>query len=74
MLRRDFERGFALVNEPGAPTRTLALAAGARDLAGVARSSVTLPPASGAVFVTRTAPAPVAAASAWWCGVPTAPC
>ena len=74
VLRRDFERGFALVNEPGAPTRTLALAAGARDLAGVARSSVTLPPASGAVFVTGTALAPVAVASASWCGVPTAAC
>ena len=74
VLRRDFERGFALVNEPGAPTRTLALAAGARDLAGVARTSVTLPPASGAVFVTGSALAPVAVASASWCGVPMAAC
>jgi hypothetical protein len=57
VIRRDFERGFALVNEPGAPTRTLSLAAGARDLTGVTRTSVTLPAASGAVFVTASPPA-----------------
>ena len=55
VIRRDFERGVALVNEPGAPARTVALPAGARDLTGASRTGVTLPAASGAVFVTTPA-------------------
>jgi Hypothetical glycosyl hydrolase family 15 len=49
--RRDFAGGVALLNEPGAPTRTVALAAGLHDLNGTPRSSVTLGPASGAVLL-----------------------
>jgi hypothetical protein len=49
--RRDFARGTVLVNEPGAPARTVRVGAGFRDLDGVARSQVTLAPASGAVLV-----------------------
>jgi hypothetical protein len=49
--RRDFARGVALLNEPGAPTRQVALPAGVRDLDGRPRSSVTLGPASGAVLL-----------------------
>jgi hypothetical protein len=63
VIRRDFERGFALVNEPRAPTRTVALPPGARDLAGASRTSVTLPAASGAVFTTATRPVVSAAAT-----------
>ena len=49
--RRDFAGGVVLVNEPGAPTRTVAVGPGLRDLDGVVRDSVTLGPASGAVLV-----------------------
>ncbi len=62
VIRRDFERGFALVNEPGAPTRTVSLPSGARDLTGATRNSVVLPAASGAVFVTASPPAVTATA------------
>ncbi|HEY7076908.1 MAG TPA: putative glycoside hydrolase [Solirubrobacteraceae bacterium] len=54
--RRDFTGGTVLLNEPGAPARTVALPAGLRDLGGVARSAVTLGPASGAVLVGAGAP------------------
>jgi hypothetical protein len=63
VTRRDFQRGFVLVNEPGAPTRTLALGAGARDLTGATKTTVTLAAASGAVFVTAAAPVPAATAT-----------
>lgn len=49
--RRDFAGGTALVNEPGAPTRTVSLGSGYRDIDGVRRTSVTLGPASGAVLL-----------------------
>jgi hypothetical protein len=49
--RRDFAGGVVLVNEPGAPPRTVTVGAGLRDLDGVARTSVTLGPASGAVLL-----------------------
>jgi hypothetical protein len=49
--RRDFANGIVLVNEPGAPTRTVTVGAGYLDLDGVGRSSVTLGPASGAVLL-----------------------
>jgi Hypothetical glycosyl hydrolase family 15 len=53
MWRRDFANGIVLVNEPGATTRTVAVGAGYEDLERVARSSVTLGPASGAVLLRR---------------------
>jgi hypothetical protein len=49
--RRDFAGGVALLNEPGAPTRTVTLPAGLHDLSGTPRTSVTLGPASGAVLL-----------------------
>ena len=52
VIRRDFERGYTLVNEPGAITRTLTLPAGSRDLTGAAKTTVTLTAASGAVYTT----------------------
>ena len=52
LLRRDFANGYTLVNEPGAPSRTVALPAGSQDLAGAPQTSLTLAAASGAVFTT----------------------
>jgi len=50
--RRDFERGMVLVNEPGAPTRTLDLGGSYRSLDGGGEvSSLTLGPAQGAVLL-----------------------
>jgi hypothetical protein len=69
VIRRDFKRGFALVNEPGTPTRTISLPVGARDLTGATRTRVSLAPASGAVFV--TAAPPVASTSATFTVPPT---
>ena len=63
VLRRDFQGGYTLVNEPGAVTRTLTLPAGSRDLTGAAKTSVTLTAASGAVYVTASAPAAAATAN-----------
>jgi hypothetical protein len=56
LLRRDFERGYTLVNEPGAVSRTVTLPAGSRDLTGASQTSVTLTAASGAVYVTAAPP------------------
>ena len=58
VLRRDFERGYTLVNGPGATTRTLTLPAGSRDLTDTAKTTVTLAAASGAVYTTAPAPTP----------------
>jgi Hypothetical glycosyl hydrolase family 15 len=51
LLRRDFFGGVALLNEPGAPTRTVELGPGYRDLHSKPATQVTLGPASGAVLV-----------------------
>jgi hypothetical protein len=57
--RRDFAAGTVLVAEPGSAAKTVTLGAGYRDLDGVARTSVTLTGATGAVLVRDTAaPAP----------------
>jgi hypothetical protein len=52
LLRRDFEHGFVLVNQPGRKTATVALGAAARDATGEPRSSVSLSGAEGAVVTT----------------------
>ena len=52
LLRRDFEHGFVLVNQPGAKTAAVALGAGAHDATGDPRSSVSLSAAEGAVITT----------------------
>jgi hypothetical protein len=48
--RRNFTRGFVLVNEPGASTKTLALGGAFKNTAGTFVSSVTLGTARGAVL------------------------
>jgi hypothetical protein len=50
MLRRDFQRGFVLVNPPDAPIRSLRLQQGYVDLAGRPRGAVALGPAAGIVL------------------------
>ncbi|MDP8943057.1 MAG: putative glycoside hydrolase family 15 protein [Actinomycetota bacterium] len=50
LLRRDFERGVVLLNEPSAPERTVVLGQALIDLRGVPRPVVTLGPARGAVL------------------------
>lgn len=50
LLRRDFERGVALVNEPGAPSRTVDLGRPFVDSAGHMTSSITLAGGQGAVL------------------------
>jgi hypothetical protein len=55
LLRRDFERGYVLVNQPGEPQRSVQLGAGASDPAGAPRSSISLGAAQGAVVVTDAA-------------------
>ena len=53
LLRRDFERGYVLVNQPDAPARTLRLASGSRGPDGARRDSVRLGGAQGAVILGR---------------------
>jgi Hypothetical glycosyl hydrolase family 15 len=66
VLRRDFSGGMVLVNPPGAPTQTIALASPMRDVSGNAVSSLTLPPASGVVLLgTPASEAQGAAQPAW---------
>jgi Hypothetical glycosyl hydrolase family 15 len=50
VLRRDFQRGFVLVNPPDAPAVSLRLERRPVDLAGRPRGSVTLGPAGGVVL------------------------
>ena len=47
LLRRDFARGFVLVNEPGSPTVTVSLGGTYQRLDGSLVSSVTIGPADG---------------------------
>jgi hypothetical protein len=53
LIRRDFQNGFVLVNQPGSEVRTVALPAEARGPDGSPRASTTLPAASGRVVVTN---------------------
>jgi hypothetical protein len=55
LLRRDFDKGLVLVNEPDAPTITVDLNGSYLDLDGYSVSSVTLGPASGAVLTRASA-------------------
>ncbi len=50
--RRDFTGGFVLLNEPGAPTKTLSLGTAAKTTSGATVTSVTLGPGQGAVLRT----------------------
>ncbi len=52
LLRRDFTRGFVVVNPPGNGGRTLAAAADAKAPDGDARSAISLPGAGGRVVLT----------------------
>jgi Hypothetical glycosyl hydrolase family 15 len=71
--RRDFAAGTVLVNEPGAATKTVALAPGYHDLDGVSRASVTLGAASGSVLVRDVAADPVPAPAPTQTTVDTGP-
>ncbi len=51
LLRRDFENGYALVNQPGATSKTVSLGGTYTDMAGLQTTSVALGPASGAVLL-----------------------
>jgi len=51
VLRRDFERGVALVNPPGGAEQTVSLGGTYLDLEGVSAEQVTLGPGEGAVLV-----------------------
>jgi hypothetical protein len=53
LLRRDFERGFVLVNQPNRSRVSVELGPRAFDAAGEPRSAVALQAAQGAVVVTR---------------------
>ena len=57
LIRRDFERGTVLMNEPNAPTRRITLPAGLRGLDGRTRRAVTLG-ARRAVVLMSAASAP----------------
>jgi hypothetical protein len=56
LMRRDFTGGIVLVNEPQAPTRTVTLPHQMRTTGGALVTSVTLPPASGAVLRYQSTP------------------
>lgn len=62
VLRRDFERGYVLVNGPGEERRTLASPAGATDIEGTPSRQTVLPAASGAVVLTPASYSPGAPA------------
>jgi hypothetical protein len=51
LLRRDFEHGYVLVNQPDSPRRSVKLPAGSHGPAGDARHAVSLAAAQGAVIV-----------------------
>ncbi len=57
LLRRDFQNGYVLLNQPQNPTKTLTLPPDARAPDNTPRTTTTLPPASGRVILTG-APAP----------------
>jgi hypothetical protein len=59
LLRRDFQGGMVLVNEPGAPTRTVTLPGTFTDLAsGSSVSSVSVGSSSGSILVSSSAATP----------------
>ena len=61
LIRRDFQYGMVLVNEPGASQVTLQLGGSYLDVSGTTRTSVTLGAAQGAVLrrsTTTSAPPP----------------
>ena len=58
LLRRDYTDGIALVNEPDAPTRTVALPAPMYNTEGAVVTGVTLGAASGAVLRYVEPPSP----------------
>lgn len=56
LLRRDFAGGVALLNQPGATTKTVELGGTYRRLDGTQATSITLAAAQGAVLVPVAAP------------------
>ena len=63
LMRRDFAGGIVLLNEPGAPSRTVTLPGTFRTISGSLVTTVTLPAKAGAVlrnptFQSTTPPSP----------------
>ncbi|HZO57845.1 MAG TPA: NPCBM/NEW2 domain-containing protein [Bryobacteraceae bacterium] len=58
LMRRDFSGGFVLVNEPGAPTRTVTLPGTFLTVSGARVTSVSIPAKSGVVLRNDGAPPP----------------
>lgn len=58
LLRRDFERGTVLLNEPDAPTRTVDVGPGLKRIDGAAVTSVQLGESRGAVLLNPSGAAP----------------
>ena len=58
LVRRDFERGFVLVNKPGGAHRAVELPAGSTEPGGNPRSTAELGGGEGAVIVTAAASGP----------------
>ena len=54
LLRRDFQNGYVLVNQPQNPTQTITHPADAHAPDNTPRTTTTLPPASGRVILTKT--------------------
>lgn len=55
LLRRDFEHGMVLLNDPDSPATRIELPSGLRGLDGRPRTSVTLGPKRGAVLMSPAA-------------------
>ena len=53
MLRRDFERGYVLVNQPDSPSRSVRLPAGSHGPAGDPRGAVSLGAGQGKIVLGR---------------------
>ena len=64
VLRRNYTNGIALVNEPNSPTRTITLPAPMYTTEGNTTTTITLPPATGAVLRYVNPPGPTATAAA----------
>jgi hypothetical protein len=58
LYRRDYSGGMVLINEPGAPTRTVTLPTSMKNLSGVSVTSVTLGAKRGIILTGAPKPPP----------------
>jgi hypothetical protein len=56
LLRRDFQLGMVLLNEPSSPTRSVSLPSTFRTIGGANVTSVSIPASSGLVLTSGSAP------------------